>query len=275
MPTIEFTDRDPTMRAQAATGVLVRAAAAANRAPSVFDSQPWRWRVAGNAAELRADRTGQPGAADPHGRLLTMSCGAALHYARTALAGAGVLATLERLPEPSDPDLLARVRVAGFVTPGPAAIRLQRAMVLRHTDHHPVADLAVSGAALRALGAAAQGEGARLYLLDASDAVTLARLTGQVGYVRCAILCADADTPAAWLAAGEALSAVLLTATLERLAVAPMTGVVEVPAARDLLRDPHGVGFPMLALGVGPRQRRLGGRPAPPYEHRDHPDSTR
>jgi hypothetical protein len=37
---------------------LVEAVAAALRAPSLLNSQPWRWRLAGDAAELWADGTG-------------------------------------------------------------------------------------------------------------------------------------------------------------------------------------------------------------------------
>ncbi|MGC9669761.1 hypothetical protein ACNTMW_24845 [Planosporangium sp. 12N6] len=41
----------------------------------------------------------------------------------------------------------------------------------------------------------------------------------------------------AWLRAGEALSAVLLTAVNENLAVSPMSDVIEVPTARIQLRN--------------------------------------
>ncbi|MER6596672.1 nitroreductase, partial [Micromonospora purpureochromogenes] len=86
-------------------------------APSVFNTQPWRWRVTRQALELRADPTRQLATTDPDGRLLTLSCGAALHHARVALAGEGWAVTVERLPDPADPGLLARVRATGPETP--------------------------------------------------------------------------------------------------------------------------------------------------------------
>src|SRR5205814_3709135 len=69
---------------------------------------------------------------------------------------------------------------------------------------------------------------------------------------RYALLFTDADTPAAWLTAGEALSAVLLAAVTADLSVSPMSDVVEVPASRELLRTIlAGIGHPLIALRVG------------------------
>jgi nitroreductase len=310
MPTIEFTDRDPKARSQAATSVLVRATVAAGHAPSVFNTQPWRWHVAEGVAELRADRRRQLAAVDPDGRLLTISCGAALHHARTALAGAGVIACVARLPEPTDKDLLARIRTIGVGDPRPDAIRKQMAMALRRTDRRPFAELSVPEPALDALRAAAEAEGARLRVLEpeqvatlgaasalaamaesagaayqtelavwtqrpavARDGVRLAafvdggsrpvppRHLGPVRpddggrldrHARYAVLVTETDAPAAWLAAGEALSAVLLAAVLARLAASPLSEAIEVPAARQLLLDLFdGIGHPMLALRIG------------------------
>jgi hypothetical protein len=56
----------------------------------------------------------------------------------------------------------------------------------------------------------------------------------------------------ALLRAGEALSAVLLTASAHGLAAAPMTDVVEVPATRELLRQVlSGAGHPYAAVRIG------------------------
>lgn len=57
----------------------VRAAVAlAVRAPSVHNSQPWRWHVDGRTAELRADLRRRLPHTDPDGRDLLVSCGCAL-----------------------------------------------------------------------------------------------------------------------------------------------------------------------------------------------------
>ena len=88
---------------------LEEAARASLHAPSVFNTQPWSWLVTGDRLELRADPSRRLDATDRDGHLLLLSCGAALHHARTALAAAGWTATVDRLPDPSEPALLARV----------------------------------------------------------------------------------------------------------------------------------------------------------------------
>lgn len=89
--------------------VLRRLVGLASRAPSVHNTQPWRWLAAGDRLELVADRSRSLPAADPDGRNLEISCGAALHHAQVAAAALGWPATVELLPEPSDADLLARL----------------------------------------------------------------------------------------------------------------------------------------------------------------------
>lgn len=79
------------------------------RAPSVHNTQPWRFAVRGSALEILADWTRQLSVLDPDGRELLISCGAALHTARVALAGTGHDSVIERFPDPTRSDLLARV----------------------------------------------------------------------------------------------------------------------------------------------------------------------
>jgi hypothetical protein len=174
MATIEFADRSAATRTAQATRALTRAAMAARRAPSIFNSQPWRWRITGDAAELRADRQRQVSVVDPDGRLLIVSCGAALHHARVALAGAGLTAEIIRLPVPAEPDVLARIRITGTRAAAPAAIREQQAIALRRTDRRPFADVEVPAGALEELRLAAEREGAHLHLLRRDEVVTLA-----------------------------------------------------------------------------------------------------
>lgn len=174
MATIEFADRGAATRPAQATRALTRAAMAARRAPSILNSQPWRWRIAGDALELRADRQRQLSVVDPDGRLLTLSCGAALHHARVALAGDGVTAEVSRLPESTDPDLVAHVRFTGTEVAAPAAIRAQQAIALRRTDRRPFADVPVPVDVIEELRIAAEREGAHLHLLRPDDVVALA-----------------------------------------------------------------------------------------------------
>jgi hypothetical protein len=251
MAVIQFTKPGAARRWGGSIRVLTKAAVAAARAPSIFNSQPWRWRIADDTAELRADRGRQLRVVDPDGRLLTISCGAALHHARTALDGDGYAADVVRLPDEDDPDLLARIRIVGTAVPAPAAVRLQLAMALRHTDRRPFADLDVPPAVLDRLRDVAERQGAHLHLLHPGQVVTSTQdLVDR--HARYAILFSDTDTPADWLTAGEALSAVLLTATAERLAASPISDVVEVPATRLMLRAMlGGFGYPMVALRIG------------------------
>jgi hypothetical protein len=81
------------------------------RAPSVHNTQPWRWHVSGSTIELYADRERQLEVADPVGRNLMISCGAALDHARVAAAGLGFASAVHRLPRHDDPDLLAVIEL--------------------------------------------------------------------------------------------------------------------------------------------------------------------
>lgn len=67
-----------------------------------------------------------------------------------------------------------------------------------------------------------------------------------------AVLGTPGDTPADWLAAGQALSHVLLRAAADGLAASFLNQPVQVPALRDRLREtlPQG-GFPQIVLRMG------------------------
>ncbi|GGK04318.1 hypothetical protein GCM10010123_37800 [Pilimelia anulata] len=86
---------------------LLAAVESTVRAPSGYDSQPWRFRLAGGAIELRLDERRCPGG--PGGRWgAQLSCGAALLNLRLALAVAGPLPVVTIQPSATDPALLAR-----------------------------------------------------------------------------------------------------------------------------------------------------------------------
>src|SRR4051812_46211033 len=95
------------------TDALKAAAEAALRAPSILNTQPWRWRVTGDALELSADPDRQLPVIDPDHRLSTISCGTALHHARVALRAEGYAAEVDRLLGPARPNLLARIVIRG------------------------------------------------------------------------------------------------------------------------------------------------------------------
>jgi nitroreductase len=163
----------------ARAAALAEAADAARLAPSIHNTQPWHWRVHGPTMDLRADRRRQLLAADPDCRLLVLSCGAALHHARIALAAEGWPATVRRLPDRDDADLLAQVSIGRRGEVEPAAMRLFQTVRVRHTDRRPVVDEPVEPAALLKVADAAGAEGTRMHLLRPEDVVELAAAVAQ------------------------------------------------------------------------------------------------
>jgi nitroreductase len=81
----------------------------ARLAPSIHNSQPWRWRLEPRAVRLYADVGRWLPVTDHDRRDLMVSCGAALHHLRVALAAFGIAAHVHRIPDPDEPDLLAVV----------------------------------------------------------------------------------------------------------------------------------------------------------------------
>src|SRR5690349_15255938 len=81
----------------------------ATRAPSIHNSQPWRWQVRPDRLLLFANADRALPQADPDSRDLLLSCGAALHHAIVGLASLGWRAEVHRFPDLDQPDLLATV----------------------------------------------------------------------------------------------------------------------------------------------------------------------
>ncbi|WP_436498398.1 Acg family FMN-binding oxidoreductase [Actinokineospora sp. HUAS TT18] len=109
------------------------AIALAARAPSVHNTQPWRWLIGGYSVHLMADWTRHLHATDPDGRDLIVSCGAALHHLRVAFAGLGWATRVHRLPNPADPDHLASIEPYP-APPNDGDIAMTTAIARRQTD---------------------------------------------------------------------------------------------------------------------------------------------
>lgn len=118
--------------------LLRHAAERAVRAPSIHNTQPWRFVLTGDALEIHADRTRGLDVLDPRGRQLTISCGCALYNARVAIAAAGYEPIVHRLPDEDRPDLMARVSIGGRRT-WPGMEELDRAIDHRRTNRRPFA----------------------------------------------------------------------------------------------------------------------------------------
>ncbi|NMO54648.1 nitroreductase [Actinoplanes sp. TBRC 11911] len=292
---------------------LEQAARAAQHAPSIFNTQPWCWRLTGDTLDLYADRDRHLRSVDRAGRLLLISCGTALHHARTALAAAGWTATVERLPEPEQPDLLARIRLGHEVAPSLEAGRLADAIRRRHTDRRAFDDREVADRELTRLRMLVEDEGAYLHHVREDQVARLAvaavraagaerddpryraeldRWTHRPGFIgdgvppatavsseprrvpvrdyapdgeaglgagaahdrgaAYVIVFGTSDRPLDLIQGGEALSALLLLATADGLATAPISDAVEVEWPRHLLRGLlAGIGEPYVAVRLG------------------------
>jgi hypothetical protein len=171
------------MSAQTETAALAAAARAAGFAPSIHNTQPWRWRVVGSTLELWAVRERQLTITDPLGRMLTLSCGAALHHARVTLAAEGWQIDVDRMPQPTQPDLLARVTLQERIEVAPAAMRLLQTVRIRHTDRRPVSDVPVDRTLIDGLRQVADREGAHLHVLDRNGVIELAGAASRAQHV--------------------------------------------------------------------------------------------
>ena len=83
-------------------GIVRRLLAAAAAAPSIHNTQPWRFRIAGHdLVEVHGDPDRMLWVADPRGRALHLSCGAALLNLRLAIRVSGVKPLVWALPDPA------------------------------------------------------------------------------------------------------------------------------------------------------------------------------
>jgi nitroreductase len=165
---------DTTIDIETARSALAEAARFAGLAPSIHNTQPWRWRLVGSALELRAERDRQLDITDPAGHLLHLSCGAALHHAATALTAEGWRAETRRISDRTEDDLLASMTVTGRIPVTPQAMRAVQMLRVRHTDRRPVSDTPPSSPAIAAIADAASTAGASLHVLRPDDILDLA-----------------------------------------------------------------------------------------------------
>ena len=118
--------------------VILDAVTLACRAPSLHNSQPWRW-IADGALHLFADRTRLVPATDSSGREMILSCGAVLDHLRVAIAAAGWDTTIARFPDPTQPDHVAAVEFDPLPIVGGTQRARADAIHRRRTDRLPFA----------------------------------------------------------------------------------------------------------------------------------------
>jgi nitroreductase len=90
---------------------------AAVSAPSVHNTQPWWFYGADHELGVHADDERRLPIADPDGREMLISCGAAVFTARVALRYIGAVPMVRVLPEPELRTLVAKINWAEFAPP--------------------------------------------------------------------------------------------------------------------------------------------------------------
>lgn len=139
------------------------------RAPSIHNTQPWRWRLDDDGLVLLADRSRQLAVADPDGHSLMISCGASLHLAELALRAQGWQVHTSQMPDPGDPDTLARIRPVAQGEPDDDATEQVEAALRRRCDRRPFAEAQVTEADRERLRAASSDEMAYIDFPDTPD----------------------------------------------------------------------------------------------------------
>lgn len=128
-------------------------------APSLHNSQPWRFRITGGTVDVFADHSRRLEVLDPAGRELLISVGAAVFTLRLAIGVHGRIPQVTVFPEPELPDLVARVQTERVTVPSAQVASLAAAITARHTNRRPFADAVVPADSMEQLCAAAAQEG--------------------------------------------------------------------------------------------------------------------
>src|SRR5260370_25362669 len=126
------------MNATLDTQVVQKAVQLACRAPSVHNSQPWRWVSKDGGLRLFVDRDRTVPGTDRSGREAILSCGAALDHLRVAMLAAGWDAQIERFPNPNDRDHLASIEFTAVDQVTGAHRDRAKAILQRRTDRLPL-----------------------------------------------------------------------------------------------------------------------------------------
>ncbi len=219
----------------------VRAAIAlAVRAPSVHNSQPWRWSIGDQTVHLYAD----PGRRDH-----ILSCGIVLHHFRVAIAALGWQARVHRFPNPADPDLIASIELQPH-HPSEQDIALAAAIPRRRTDRRHFSSWPVPIGHIALMASRVAKEGVALYRAEAVPS-----LDDAVGAdaAELLVLGTPSDDRMSQLRAGEGTSAVLLTATVLGLASCSLIEPLEIEETRASYRSNvlDNNGFPQMLVRIG------------------------
>ncbi|MER5641128.1 nitroreductase family protein [Kitasatospora sp. NPDC002227] len=163
-------------------GVALTLVTAATAAPSLHNTQPWRFRLdrAARTVHVHSAPRLQLPATDPDGRAVHISVGAALRNLQAAAVHQGWEPVTRLLPCPGTPDLLAAVRLAG--PPRAALLQrpdLHRAIWRRRSSRLPFTPEPVPETVLTELADAARLDGAELHRPGPGERADWLRLTAE------------------------------------------------------------------------------------------------
>lgn len=161
--------------------VLAEMASAARLAPSIHNSQPWRFERAGDRFEVIADYTRSTPVVDPLGRWVHLACGAAALNAAVEAGALGRRRTVRLLPDRERPDLMAVIELGGnevIAEHSAEDVALAAAIPQRHTVRTRFDPTPVPLALVDRMRAAVEREGAWLHVVrDRQDVIELIVLT--------------------------------------------------------------------------------------------------
>jgi hypothetical protein len=151
-------------------GIVRKLVAAAGAAPSIHNTQPWRFRITDDVIELHGDPDRMLWVADPQGRALHLSCGSALFNLKLAIRMLGAKPMTWSIPDPQgQPTLLACVRLQQARPATSGERELFEAVYQRHSSRAPFSSRPIPEPVQIDLERAARAEFALLRMLNDRD----------------------------------------------------------------------------------------------------------
>jgi len=157
---------EPPSASSAAQDIAQFVVEAAVSAPSVHNTQPWWFYGTDHEVGIHADDERKLAIADPDGREMMLSCGAALFTARVAMRYIGLVPKVTVFPEVGIDTLVARINWADVVAPLDYEREMFAEIPRRRTHRGGFDPEPLPEAILAALRDQAQREGATLLILS-------------------------------------------------------------------------------------------------------------